>query len=65
MSEHANNNWLNIQYEGFKKKLNESGVIEALTNVLANLYELEIRPTDPLEYIRTHMTETISEKEEL
>lgn len=49
----------------FKKYLNESGVIEALVDVLAKLYELEIKPTDPLDYIRTNMTETVKEKEEL
>jgi len=51
--------------EDFKKYLNELGVIDALTNVLANLYRLEIRPTDPLDYIRTHMTEIVNEREEL
>jgi len=64
MSEHVNN-WINSQHENFKKKLMKWGVIEALTNILAKLYELEIKPTDPLEYIRTNMTEIISEKEEL
>jgi len=51
--------------EDFKKYLNDLGVIDALTNILANLYQLEIRPTDPLDYIRTHMTENVIEKEEL
>lgn len=49
----------------FMKYLNEFGVIEAVTDVLLNLYELDIKPTDPLDYIRTHMTETVYEKEEL
>jgi len=51
--------------EDFKKYLNDLGVIDALTNVLANLYQLETRPTDPLDYIRTHMTEIVHEREEL
>ncbi|XP_022176653.1 C-Myc-binding protein-like [Myzus persicae] len=55
----------NNKREDFKKYLNDLGVIDALTNVLANLYRLEIRPTDPLDYIRTHMTETVIEREEL
>lgn len=58
-------NSVNNKREDFKKYLNDLGVIEALTNVLANLYKSETRPTDPLDYIRTHMTETIKEKEEL
>jgi len=59
------NNWLNNRREDFKQKLIKLGIINALTNILANLYELEPRPIDPLEYIRTHMTETLSEKEEV
>lgn len=59
------NELLNSKREDFKKYLNKYGVIEALTMVLLNLYEMEIRPTDPLDYIRTHMTETIYEREEL
>ncbi|XP_015374024.1 PREDICTED: C-Myc-binding protein homolog [Diuraphis noxia] len=51
--------------EDFKKYLSDLGVIDALTNVLANLYQLETRPTDPLDYIRTHMTEIVQEREEL
>ncbi|KAL5243629.1 hypothetical protein ACI65C_011039 [Semiaphis heraclei] len=51
--------------EDFKKYLSDLGVIDALTNVLANLYRLESRPTDPLDYIRTHMTEIVHEREEL
>lgn len=51
--------------EDFKKYLYESGLFEALTNILVNLYELEIKPKDPLDYIRTHMTQNIYEKEEL
>lgn len=58
-------NSMSNKREEFKKYLNELGVIDALTNVLANLYKLEIRPSDPLDYIRTHMTEIVSEKEEL
>lgn len=56
---------LNIKHEDFKKYLNKFGVIEALTKVLIDLYEMKMRPTDPLDYIRTHMTETIKEREEL
>lgn len=51
--------------EDFKKYLYESGLFEALTKVLINLYELERKPIDPLDYIRTHMTQNIYEKEEL
>lgn len=51
--------------ESFRKYLNDFGVIETLTNVITNIYKLEIKPTDPLDYIRTHMTDTIHEKEEL
>jgi len=49
----------------FKKYLKEFRVIESVTNVLLNIYELDVRPTDPLDYIRTHMTETANEMEEL
>lgn len=59
------NELLNGKREDFKKYLNRLGVIEALTKVLIDLYEMEERPTDPLDYIRTHMTETINEREEL
>ncbi|KAF0751703.1 c-Myc-binding protein-like [Aphis craccivora] len=59
------NHSVNNKREDFKKYLNEFGVIDALTNVLADLNGLEIRPTDPLDYIRTHMTEIVKEKEEL
>jgi len=58
-------NLFNNKREDFKKYLNDLGVIEALTNVLANLYRSEVRPTDPLDYIRTHMTEIVKEREEL
>lgn len=51
--------------EDFKKYLIKSNVFEALTKVLISIYELEIKPTNPLDYIRTHMTEIIDEKEEL
>lgn len=51
--------------EDFKRYLNKLGVIEALTKVLLNLYEMETRPKDPLDYIRTHMTAIINEREEL
>jgi len=64
MSQHSNN-WLNNKREDFKQKLIKLGVINVLTNILVKLYELEPRPADPLEYIRTHMTEILSEKEEL
>lgn len=63
MSEHGDD--LDRQRENFKMYLHKFGVVESLTNVLANLYELEIKPTDPLDYIRTHMTERVHEKEEL
>lgn len=59
------NHSVNNKREDFKKYLNEFGVIDALTNVLADLNGLEIRPTDPLDYIRTHMTEIVKEREEL
>lgn len=65
MSEQENGLYNSNKNKEFKKYLNKSGVIEAITNILANLYELEERPTDPLDYIRTHMTETIKEREEL
>ncbi|XP_025192109.1 c-Myc-binding protein-like [Melanaphis sacchari] len=58
-------NYLSHKREDFKKYLNEFGVIDALTNVLADLYGLEIRPTNPLDYIRTHMTKIVKEREEL
>lgn len=51
--------------ENFRKYLNDFNVIETLTNVLTNIYKMEIKPTDPLDYIRTHMTDTIHEREEL
>jgi len=63
MSEHGDD--FNRQRENFKIYLHKFGVVESLTNVLANLYELEIKPTDPLDYIRTYMTENVHEKEEL
>lgn len=59
------NQSVNNKREDFKKYLNEFGVIDALTNVLADLNGLETRPTDPLDYIRTHMTEIVKEREEL
>lgn len=59
------NELLNSKREDFKNYLNRLGVIEVLTKVLIDLYDMEIRPTDPLDYIRTHITETIKEKEEL
>lgn len=65
MSEQENDLYNSSKYKEFKKYLNKSGLIEAMTDILANLYELEERPTDPLDYIRTHMTETIKEREEL
>lgn len=55
----------NSKRKEFKEYLNNFGVIEAMTNILAKLYELEERPTDPLDYIRINMTETVSEREEL
>lgn len=55
----------NSKHEEFKRYLNEFGVIEALTNVLAKLYELKTKPTDPLDFIRINMTETVKEREEL
>lgn len=55
----------NSKREEFKRYLNELGVIEALTNVLAKLYELETKPIDPLDFIRINMTETVKEREEL
>ncbi|XP_029348582.1 c-Myc-binding protein homolog [Acyrthosiphon pisum] len=58
-------NSFNNKRENIKKYLNDLGLIEALTNVLANLYRSEPRPTDPLDYIRTHMTEIVKEREEL
>jgi hypothetical protein len=59
------NHLVNNKREDFRKYLNDFGVVDALTNVLADLYSLEIRPTDPLDYIRTHMTEIVKEREEL
>jgi hypothetical protein len=53
------------KHEDFKKYLYKSGLFEALTKVLINLYELEIKSINPLDYIRTHMTQIIHEKDEL
>lgn len=64
MSEHEEKSF-NSEHNNFRKYLNKFGVIESLTSVIANLYELEQRPIDPLDYIRTHMTKTIKEREEL
>ncbi|CAI6343234.1 unnamed protein product [Macrosiphum euphorbiae] len=42
------------------KYFNDLRVIDALTNVLTNLYRLVTRQTDlPLDYISTHMTENV------
>lgn len=64
MSEHENK-LFNSKHNNFRKYLKEFDVIESLTKVIANLYELEEKPIDPLDYIRTHMTKTIKEREEL
>lgn len=62
MSERTNNVYNGEDFRKYMKKFN---LIESVTHTILKLYELEVRPADPLDYIRTHMTETISEKEEL
>lgn len=58
-----------MKCKDFNKYFNDLRVIDALTNVLTNLYRLVIRRTDlPLDYIRTHMTENVkkyNERQEL
>lgn len=55
--------------KNFNKYFIDLRVIDALTNVLTNLYRLVIRPTDhPLNYIHTDMTENVkkyNERQEL
>lgn len=55
----------NERREEFKKYLRDSGMLEAFIKVIMSIYEMEDKPDDPLDYIRTHMTETIEEKETL
>ncbi|XP_060875654.1 c-Myc-binding protein homolog [Metopolophium dirhodum] len=43
----------------------KTGVIAKVTDVLKLLYEMDEKPVDPLEFIRTNMTEIIPEKVEL
>ncbi|KAF0748098.1 c-Myc-binding protein, partial [Aphis craccivora] len=51
--------------EEFTNYLEKTGVIAKVTDVLRMLYEMNEKPVDPLEFIRTNMTEVISEKVEL
>ncbi|KAL0113636.1 hypothetical protein PUN28_012642 [Cardiocondyla obscurior] len=39
----------------FRKYLERSGVMDALTKILASLYEETDKPTDALEYIRKNL----------
>ncbi|XP_011637656.1 c-Myc-binding protein isoform X3 [Pogonomyrmex barbatus] len=41
--------------EEFRKYLERSGVMDALTKILVSLYEETERPTDALEYIRKNL----------
>lgn len=43
--------------QDFKSYLIKSGVFEALTKALISIYEMDTKPADPLNYIRTHMSE--------
>ncbi|XP_003245126.1 uncharacterized protein LOC100571712 [Acyrthosiphon pisum] len=43
----------------------KTGVIAKVTDVLKLLYEMDEKPVDPFEFIRTNMTEIIPEKVEL
>ncbi|XP_025404729.1 c-Myc-binding protein homolog [Sipha flava] len=51
--------------EEFEEYLEHTGVVESLTTVLKLLYEMPEKPADPLEFMRTNMTEIVSEREEL
>ncbi|XP_050527082.1 c-Myc-binding protein-like [Daktulosphaira vitifoliae] len=65
MAETRSERPLDVKREEFKNFLETAGVLTALTNVLIKLYELDEKPVDPLEFMRNHMTEIITEKVEL
>jgi len=62
MSERTYNSYGGADFHEYVKRCN---IIESVTDTVFELYGLAVRPADPLDYIRTHMTETISEREEL
>ncbi|GAB4836039.1 hypothetical protein Ancab_000956 [Ancistrocladus abbreviatus] len=52
--------------EAFRKYLDSSGVLDALTKVLVALYEQNDRPTSPIEFIQQKLGgPTVSEFEKL
>jgi regulator of replication initiation timing len=61
------------QHDEFRQYLDKSGIIERLTQILVDLYEMEPKPENPLQYIRNHLgslkdvdvEELVTENEEL
>jgi len=41
--------------EEYRRYLEQTGVLDALTKVLVGLYEEPDRPTDPIEYIKKYI----------
>jgi len=51
--------------EDFREYMKKRNIVESVSNTVFGLYLLEARPADPLDYIRTHMTGTVAEREQL
>ncbi|KAL6267648.1 hypothetical protein P5V15_000722 [Pogonomyrmex californicus] len=51
--------------EEFRKYLERSGVMDALTKILVSLYEETEKPTDALEYIRKNLGGTVDNTSEI
>jgi hypothetical protein len=48
-------NTLDPEREKFVKSLKQTNVIEAMKNVLVQMYEEETQPADPIAYMRKHL----------
>ncbi|XP_022181981.1 C-Myc-binding protein homolog [Myzus persicae] len=56
---------INRMTEEITNYFEKTGVIAKVTDVLKLLYEMNEKPDDPLEFMRTNMAEVIPEKMEL
>ncbi|XP_008185611.1 c-Myc-binding protein homolog isoform X1 [Acyrthosiphon pisum] len=56
---------INRMTEEITSYLEKTGVIAQITDVLRLLYEMDEKPDDPLEFMRTNMAEVIPETKEL
>ncbi|XP_050436354.1 uncharacterized protein LOC126843086 [Adelges cooleyi] len=58
-------NKFDTRHEEFRKYLEEVGILSTFTNILAEMYQDPLRPSDPLGYIRDKLCSSRSEAIEL